>query len=53
MRLLSSEILEIREAGGVEIDGEFYEVRFRFKSDMALLLYAGECVIYLFEIANS
>jgi uncharacterized protein YxjI len=42
LRQLGREILEIREEGGVEIDGEFYDVRFRFKSDMALLLHAGE-----------
>lgn len=39
---LCAEVAAIESAGGVEIDGTFYEVRFRFKSDMALLLYAGD-----------
>ena len=39
---LCAEVAGIEAAGGVEIDGTFFEVRFRFKSDMALLLYAGD-----------
>lgn len=39
---LCTEVAAIEGEGGVDIDGTFYEVRFRFKADMALLLYAGE-----------
>lgn len=42
LKHLCTEVAAIEGAGGVDIDGTFYEVRFRFKADMALLLYAGE-----------